>query len=71
MSNYTYRAIYVDGSPVAGKIEERNFSGTTRRAPDSASLGEVGSVAEAACKQSGRETRVLRDDNTVAQVYHP
>lgn len=71
MSNYSYRAVYADGSHVAGKIEEQNFSGTTRRSPDPSSLTEIGSVAEAACKQSGRETRVLRDDNTVAQVYRP
>lgn len=68
---YTYRAVYADGGNVEGKIEEQNFSGTTRRSPDSSSLVEVGSVAEAACKRSGRETHVLRDDNTVAQVYRP
>ena len=69
---FRYRVVDASGNTVHGKIVEPDDSGlgVTRRSADESSLLEMSEVAAQCATQTGRDARVLRDDGTVARVYH-
>lgn len=68
---YTYRAVTQSGHEIEGHIVETNFSDKSERSANPSSLTEMSDVARAAATQTGQQTRVLRDDGTVAATFLP
>ena len=68
---YTYRAVTESGHEIEGRIVESNFSDKSERGANPASLHEMADIARAAATQTGKPTRVLRDDGTVAATFRP